>query len=85
MKILSTWYKKPNQFSLELMKNTTKFCKKTITKTKSETKVLNDNKKNQQTQTKIMTSVTSVTAVTKCKAEKNPKLYCIKMAKHSKL
>ena len=47
---LDTWYEKIQNLSLDLMKDTVKFCEKTITKARTEIKILEDEYKNQTDQ-----------------------------------
>lgn len=79
---LSTWYDKIQKFSLDLMKDTVKFCEKTVNETKTEIKVLEDEIKNQADSEEYNEIKT---AITKYNEQKVRELQRIKTAKHRHL
>ena len=79
---LSTWYDKIQKFSLDLMKDSFKFCEKTVAETKSEIKVLEDELKH-QTDTEEFNEIK--TAITKNNEQKIKELHRLKTAKHRQL
>ena len=79
---LSSWYDKIQKFSLDLMKDTVKFCEKTIAETKSEIKTLEDEIKH-QTEPEEYNEIK--TTITKYNEQKIKELHRIKTAKHRKL
>ena len=79
---LSTWYDKIQKFSIELMKDTIKFCDKTTTKTKSEIQSQEEEIKNQTDQEEYNEIKTTIT---KFNEQKIKELQRNKTAKHRRL
>ena len=79
---LSTWYDKIQKFSIELMKDTIKFCDKTITKTKSEIQSQEEQIKKQTDQEEYNEIKTTIT---KFNEQKIKELQRNKTAKHRRL
>ena len=78
---LTNWYEKIRNLSIELMKDTIKFCEKTITKAKTEIKSLEDDIKHQTEEEEYKEIQT---AITKYNEQKTKELQKIKTDKHRK-
>ena len=79
---LTTWYDKIQKLSMDLMKDTVKFCEKTVAETKTEIKTLEDEIKNQADPEEY---VEIKTTITKYNEQKIKELHRTKTEKHRKL
>ena len=79
---LTTWYDKIQKLSIDLMKDTVKFCEKTVAETKTEIKTLEDEIKNQADPEEY---VEIKTTITKYNEQKIKELHRTKTEKHRKL
>ena len=79
---LTTWYDKIQKSSMDLMKDTVKFCEKIVAETKTEIKTLEDEIKNQADPEEY---VEIKTTITKYNEQRIKELHRTKTEKHRKL